>query len=423
MLFGYHVRLAYRSLIRDRAFSSAMVLCLALAASIWGAAAAHYLRLHERPRLLSLHAHAVQAARPGAAFAGTTLLPGDWRRQAMKLSWPEFLAVKAAAHVPVSGTYRAWFLVSEGERGVRRQGRFVDTVLWQLFPRALAFGQAWTARDEEIGAQVVILSRALNRRVFGGGNSVGRQMMIEGRPFTVVGVLAEPQPFTPLWDMSALGGDEDQLLLPTALVPKLQVRPEFFTPHGPVGRTFEELLSSTAPIVSVWANVAPAAREALAQRLEAVPIAGSLRLSSAQEVFATFPRPPDAAGFFTLLCALVLIMGGFSTTRLLFAKCVARQREIGVHRALGASRSSLFFRTMIESTMVSGAGAVLSLPLLLLLLWFFNFRHLTNDIPLVMTSRLLLAATLPSFCVGVLAGLYPAWRVTRARPTLYLSRV
>jgi putative ABC transport system permease protein len=423
LLIGYHVRLAYRSLIRDRAFSTAMVLCLALAASIWGAAAAHYLRLHERPRPLSPHAHAVQAARTGAAFAGTTLLPGDWRRQAMKLSWPEFLSVKAAANVPISGNYRAWFLVKEGEQGLRRQGRFVDTVLWQLFPRAFAFGQAWSSRDERLGTQVVVLSRALNRRVFGGGNSVGRQLTIEGRPFTVVGVLAAPQPFTPVWDMSSLGGDEDQLLLPMALVPKLQVRPEFFSPQAPVGRSFEDLLASSAPLVSVWANVAPAARETLAQELAAVPIAGRLHVSSAHEVFASFPRPPDAAGFFALLCALVLIMGGFSTTRLLFAKCVARHREIGVHRALGASRSSLFLRTMIESAMVSGAGALLSLPLLLALLWFFNFRHLTNDIPLMMTPSLLLTATVPSFCVGVLAGLYPAWRVARARPTLYLSRV
>lgn len=424
-MLAYHCRLALRSLRRDLSFSLAMVCCLALSSSIWGGALAHYLRLHESHRPWSRQAFAIDAQRGDTQAAIKAMLPGDWRRQNIVLNWSEYAKLKHTLASPIGGNYRANFLVQDQAHQLvmaRMPGRFTDGLLFSLFPRRFAWGQPWTAADEQAQRPVVVLSRVLNQQMFGGGNSVGRTLNIEGRAFRVVGVLADHQPYLPSWDLAAGGADQDRFMVPLTLAPVLAVPPEYETHGYARTSTIEALLASPKPFIATWVQTPSAQAVRVQTQIEAL-IGTHVLVRPLAEHRRNYPLPPQGAEFFTVLCALVILVGGFSMTRLLFAKSVARQKEIGVHRALGASRASLFVRTMIEAAMVALAGAILTVPLLQLLLWFFNARHLTNDVPLAFTNSLLLAATLPAFVVGLAAGLYPAWRVAHTRPTLYLARV
>lgn len=424
-MLAYHCRLALRSVRRDLSFSLAMVCCLALSSSIWGGALAHYLRLYESHSQWSKQAFALDAQRGHEQATMSNMLPGDWRRQDVVLTWSEYTKLQRTLPVPVAANYRSNFLVEhKGQNFLvpRMPGRLTDGFLFTLFPRRFAWGRPWTQADEQAQRRVVVLSRVLNQQLFAGKNSVGRTLNIEGHTFRIVGVLADHQPYLPIWDLAAGGADQERFLIPLSLAPALAASPEYETHGYPRTPTFASLMASPKPFVATWVQVAPAKAAHLQTQIQQA-IGTRVLVRPISEHRRHYPLPPQGAKFFTVLCALVIFVGGFSMTRLLFAKSVARQKEIGVHRALGASRGSLFLRTMIEAAMVALAGALLTVPLLQLLLWFFNARHLTNDVPLVLTSSLLLAATLPAFAVGLAAGLYPAWRVAHTRPTLYLARV
>jgi putative ABC transport system permease protein len=110
-----------------------------------------------------------------------------------------------------------------------------------------------------------------------------------------------------------------------------------------------------------------------------------------------------------------------NTVGLLLAKFLRRSSEIGVRRALGASRRAIFAQCLIESGAVGLAGGIAGLGLALLGLWavrqqpadYAELAHL--DVPMLLTT---LALALVS---SVLAGLLPAWRAMQVTPAIQLK--
>jgi len=148
-----------------------------------------------------------------------------------------------------------------------------------------------------------------------------------------------------------------------------------------------------------------------------------LELVSADALIArNFKNPPQYTVF--VIFAAVLVVGNvLNAIRLLLAKGMARSAELGIHRALGAPRSALFVRQLIEGLAVvvggSTLGVVLGVPAVLL------FDLLIPDLPtrLALDGRTAALAWLVCLLLGLLAGLYPAWRVASVQPTRHLGRV
>ena len=119
---------------------------------------------------------------------------------------------------------------------------------------------------------------------------------------------------------------------------------------------------------------------------------------------------------FLLICVV-------NTVGLLLAKCLRRSREIGVRRALGATRSAIFAQFMIESAMVGVAGGVLGLVFAELGLW--AVRH--QPAQYASLAHLDLAMFALTFVVALIAslvaGLLPAWRACVVAPAPQLKAV
>src|SRR5690606_39386128 len=117
---------------------------------------------------------------------------------------------------------------------------------------------------------------------------------------------------------------------------------------------------------------------------------------------------------FLLVCLL-------NTVGLLLAKFLRRGGEIGVRRALGASRRDIFAQCLVEAGTVGLAGGVLGLGLALLGLWavrqqptgFSDLIHL--DVAMLATTFVLAIAA------SVLAGLVPAWQACQVAPAIQLK--
>lgn len=129
------------------------------------------------------------------------------------------------------------------------------------------------------------------------------------------------------------------------------------------------------------------------------------------------PKEQRAAAWiavaFLFLCSL-------NTTGLLIAKFSNRGTEVGVRRAVGATRKRIFFQFLAESSVVGLVGGVLGVGLSLLGLW--AIRQAASDLSLVtyMDGQMLSLSVLVALCASCAAGVMPAWKLSAVPPSLQI---
>jgi putative ABC transport system permease protein len=146
------------------------------------------------------------------------------------------------------------------------------------------------------------------------------------------------------------------------------------------------------------------------------------RLSNVMEWLENQEVVDDDARVMLGLSLLFLLVCLFNTIGLLLAKFLGKSGEIGLRRALGASRTSLFVQHMIESGLIGLGGGIVGLGLAWLGLkgidlLFGEFVENLVDMDWVMV---LTAIGLAIVC-ALLAGLYPTWRACRIEPASQLK--
>ena len=117
----------------------------------------------------------------------------------------------------------------------------------------------------------------------------------------------------------------------------------------------------------------------------------------------------------------MLLGSAFNVARWLLTKGLSRSAELGVFRALGARRSSLFWRIMAEAALLAAPAALLAPIAAMPLVWLFNRHVRVVDMPLEVGRLSVLVTVLPAFVAWIVGGIYPAWRIARTPPTLYLG--
>jgi putative ABC transport system permease protein len=117
---------------------------------------------------------------------------------------------------------------------------------------------------------------------------------------------------------------------------------------------------------------------------------------------------------FLFICSVNLI-------GILLGKLLGRAPEVGVRRALGASRASVFFQHLVECELIGLLGGVLGLGLSVLLLKMLNRMFETGGI-YQLDLTMVGAGLVLSLGAGLIAGLYPSWQICRLAPAVYLKQ-
>jgi len=119
----------------------------------------------------------------------------------------------------------------------------------------------------------------------------------------------------------------------------------------------------------------------------------------------------------------VLEVSVINLMRMLLAKATSRAAEIGIHRALGAGRNTIFGRQLLEGVVVSMIGSGLGLVLALPTIAMFDRLIPDTPIPLALTPAMVCQVLLVCLLAALVSGIYPAWRVASVAPTRYLGKV
>jgi putative ABC transport system permease protein len=261
-------------------------------------------------------------------------------------------------------------------------------------------GRMWTDSEEERSAKVVVLGHDAAEDLFPDGSPLGKDIECEGSIFTVIGVLdVQPQPFG-----SGRNTQDNSAYFPLETFRKLH--PEILD--------FWITLKYDDPAHK--ALVVDEIRELLRRRR-------NVRLEQ-DDNFAIFG--PDSltrlwnsltGGLFLFMVAVSsvgLMVGGVGVMNIMLVSVTERTREIGVRKAIGATRKNILLQFTLEAVtlcVVGGLLGILAGALFTLILHFaVSYLHAALSLTWV------LIAFVVSCAIGLVFGIYPAWKAASMDP-------
>jgi putative ABC transport system permease protein len=421
---AFDLRLVGKSLRRDPRFTLVMVLGQALAVSLFATALATGRRYTAGTGQLAPDACWVER-RPRADLHGLFLgtnFEGFGDLASVFISLPLARTLDAAA-APAARTTSFVAVLAGGPAGEaprRLPVRFGNSDLFDIIRADFRYGGPWPAGSA--ASAPTILSDLLNQEMFGGQNSVGRLVRIGGRDFQVVGVMRQRPGRVHLWDIAIAPDNLGYALVPFQFADELRPMPWLAWPPTFDDATWDGLARSSRRFVQYWVRLpTDAARASFAATLARTD--PELVLRSASEVVARYAHAPAPYRVFVVLTLVLVEASMINLMRMLLAKATARAAEIGIHRALGASKQTIFVRQLLEGVLVSMAGSCLGLLLSVPSVRMFDRLIPDSPVTLAITPAIAANALLVCLLAGLVTAIYPASRVASVRPTRYLGKV
>lgn len=327
------------------------------------------------------------------------------------------------------------------QRPSKETVRLASSDFFPMFDAPFRYGSGWDKAADARPEAVVVVSDGLNRRLFGGGNSVGRSIRIADREFRVVGVLA-PWRFRTFrfYDMVSDNSLEpESIFMPFNWTEPMEIRSigtrsSWKAIEG--NPTYGESLHTAETVfLQMWVELAdPAQAEAYHRFLDAYAREQKRlgrfqrrldnRVTPLRDLLAEwkpegmYMRPIAAISVLFFLVASLNLIGLF------LGKFLAKAPIVGIRRALGASRASIFLEHLIECELVGLLGGGLGLLISVGALAFTNklFERMVHREDLFqLDATMVLAAVLLSLVSGAIAGIYPAWRICSIPPARHLK--
>jgi putative ABC transport system permease protein len=258
-------------------------------------------------------------------------------------------------------------------------------------------GRNYTQMEEAAGAFVAVASEELVEELFPGLDPIGRRIKVYGQPFTVMGVYRHSQ--------GMFGGENP----PTVVIPH-----STFTKVADYWRGWMDLAvrpTETATLEEAQEQVIVALR---AKRGLRPSQENNFAVVSQDKLMETFSK--ITGGFFLVMLVLSsvgLMVGGVGVIAIMMISVTERTREIGVRKALGATRREIMFQFLVEAATLTLVGAVVGLVLGGLASW--GIRAVT-PLPTAVPLWSVVAAIGASIVTGICFGLYPAGKASRLDP-------
>jgi putative ABC transport system permease protein len=266
---------------------------------------------------------------------------------------------------------------------------------------SVASGDAFTSADVLTSARVVVIGQTLATSLFPTGSALGQSVNVDGSPYTVVGILAS-QSSTGFSDANSV------VIAPISRVQKS------FSGFGAVSTVTVEATDSES-VDAASAEVEIMLNQLLGQTedTESYTITNQSSLLETQQA---------SADSFTVLlgavAAISLLVGGIGVTNVMLVTVTERTREIGIRKALGATRGAILGQFLAEAATLTLLGGVLGVVAALI---GANYE-INGTQPVVLDYSIPLALGV-SVAIGVFFGVYPAARAAAMRPIQALRAV
>jgi putative ABC transport system permease protein len=439
-MFGYYLDLAVRSLKRNKVLTALMVVAIAvgIGASMTTLTVMHLLSGDPLPGKSGTLFYPQVDADPTTDFSHKDPVDVMDYHSAVDL-WTAHRADRQALIVDSQLKVRA---PETSLPPLMEMMLSTTSDFFPMFDVPFQYGSSWQPQDDEKHARVAVISADLNDKLFGGANSVGRTLQLRDTDVRIVGVLKpwrpSPQFYMVAGGRFAHGQTADFYSKPedvfTPFTSGLEINDgnfwQFTCWHMPDKPGY--LVDSPCEWIRLWVELDSADKVAgyrsfvagYAEQQKAlgrITHAENTRLRSLMQWLDYNGVVPSDVRLQTWLAFAFLAICLFNTVGLLLAKFLRRSGEIGVRRALGASRAAVFAQCLVEAGMIGLLGGIGGWLLTLAGLWlvrrqpavYADMAHL--DVSMFLVTFALAIAT------SLLAGLLPALRACQLAPGLQLK--
>jgi putative ABC transport system permease protein len=317
------------------------------------------------------------------------------------------------------------------------QGLAPTSDFFNLVDAPFLHGQGWSPADDKAGADVIVLSRKLSEKLYGDTDPVGQRMSFGGFQYQIVGVLDTwrmvPRFHRIIGNDDGAFDDEDEMYIPFASAIRHEMQRNGSTScSGDVAPGYQAFLDSECTWIQFWFETRSAGdRAELQSYLDSYAIEqrklGRLKrnapnmLYNVREWLDHLKVVGNDSKLSAWLAFGFLVLCLVNTIGLLLAKFSVRASEVGIRRALGASRREIFNQFLIETTVVGLVGGVLGLLLAFGALALIAAQSKALTVVAHMDWIMLLTTFAMAVASAVLAGLLPTWRACQVTPALQLK--
>ena len=262
-------------------------------------------------------------------------------------------------------------------------------------------GRNFTAAEATIGDRVVVVNDQLATQLFGESDPIDKSIELGGVPFKVLGVYH--------YQASFLSGGNQ----PRAIIPIESARKHLKANFSDIGLAIIPATGVTRAETIDDVIASMRARHGLRPSAE-----NDFAIITQDQLFDVYNKIFGAFFLVMLvLSAVGLIVGGVGVVAIMMISVTERTREIGVRKALGATRGTILWQFLVEAVTLTGIGSVIGLVLGTLVA--FAIARLT-PIAASVPPLAVVAALLASCVTGVVFGMLPAAKAAKLDPVAAL---
>jgi putative ABC transport system permease protein len=268
--------------------------------------------------------------------------------------------------------------------------------------KTIGDGRFFLQQEYDTAAMVVVIGDDLKEKFFPGQDPVGKSLSVRGLPMTVVGVEEKRG--------SMLGQSFDKVMyMPLTAYRKIFGGRQSIQIHGKAGTrerfdtAIEDARTSLRNKHKLKGN-----EDDDFGLVDTQGVAGSVDSLTGGIAAVVVP-----------ITFISLVVGGIVVMNIMLVSVTERTFEIGLRKALGATRKQMLLQFMIESSFLTTCGGILGFLLAVVLAWGIS---LTTGVTMTVTLLYVVLSIGVSGGIGMIAGIYPAFKASRLDPIVALAR-
>ncbi|MEC4088766.1 ABC transporter permease [Pseudoalteromonas rubra] len=435
-MFVHYIDLAWRSLRQTPMVTFLMILAIAIGIGVTMTTLSVYHMMsmdpipHKSDRLFAVQ---LQTMDDGETWLTDDDIP-------YQLTYPDAINLQALpGEFPRAAMIRAGFSVhlnTARSKPFIENARVTGRDFFSMFDLTFIHGGAWTEAQSRDAAPVVVIDEEMAQQLFGKTDVVGESLFLGERRQEIVGVTQKWRPTIKFYDLNnGSFGKAERLFVPFSHVKAYDVDTWGNTNGWKFEETrdFNDKMNSEMLWIQFWVQLdTPQQRQAFGDMLMAYmqqqqnqgrfnrdTLAYSLQDVNAwmnyNDVISEDNKILVGLSFMFLAVCVANILG------LLLAKFMRRAADVGVRRALGASKRQVFYQHLVEVGLLGLLGGTLGV--LFAQLGLLGVRQTYNYYESLANMDWVMLLSAPAIAISacIVAGLYPAWLVCRTTPATHLK--